>query len=224
MTDKRTENISADRHASIIVREGWPFIFPLTMLTVATVFAGKIYGAVLIGLLTFFVVWFFRNPERSLPGGEKTIVSPADGKIVGIEQISGVDLLPGPSRKISIFMNIHNVHVNRIPYGGTIRSIRYKKGKFLAANLDKASELNERNAMLIHTLGGEDILVIQIAGLVARRIVCWLTEGAAVHKGDRFGLIRFGSRVEIFLPAQATVSTKIGDKVLAGKTKIGEMP
>jgi phosphatidylserine decarboxylase len=224
MTDKRKQKISTDRHASIIVREGWPFIFPLAILTVATFFAGNIYGVVPVGILTLFVVWFFRNPERSLPGGEKTIVSPADGKIINIEQISGVDLLPSPSRKISIFMNLHDVHVNRIPYGGTIRSIRYTKGKFLAANLDKASELNERNAVLIHTPSGENILVIQIAGLVARRIVCWLTESTVVHKGERFGMIRFGSRVEIFLPVQATVSAKIGDKVLAGKTKIGEMP
>lgn len=224
MTGRATSEPLTDKHGSIIVREGWPFIIPLVLLTVGSAVTGKIVGAIPLGLLTLFVVWFFRNPERKMPAGERTIISPADGKIIGIEQVAGGELLSSPSRKISIFMNIHNVHVNRIPYDGVIQAIRYRKGKFLAANLDKASELNERNTLLIRTASGFDILVIQIAGLIARRIVCWVQESAAVHKGDRFGLIRFGSRVEIYLPVEAAISVKIGDKVLAGKTKIGEMP
>ncbi|MGD0275941.1 MAG: phosphatidylserine decarboxylase family protein [Syntrophales bacterium] len=224
MAGRATSEPLSGKHGSIIVREGWPFIIPLVLLTVGSAAAGKIVGAIPLGILTLFVVWFFRNPERKMPAGEKTIISPADGKIIGIEQVAGGELLSKPSCKISIFMNIHNVHVNRIPYDGLVQAIRYRKGKFLVANLDKASELNERNTLLIHTAGGFDILVIQIAGLIARRIVCWVRESAVVHKGDRFGLIRFGSRVEICLPVEAAISVKVGDKVLAGKTKIGEMP
>lgn len=224
MAGRVTSKPLTDKHGSIIVREGWPFIIPLVILTVGSTFTGKILGAIPLGLLTLFVIWFFRNPEREMPAGEKTIVAPADGKIIGIEQAAGGELLLSPSCKISIFMNVHNVHVNRIPYDGVVRAIRYRKGKFLAASLDKASELNERNTLLIHTAGGFDILIIQIAGFIARRIACWVQEGDTVYKGDRFGLIRFGSRVEIFLPFEAAISVKVGDKVLAGKTKIGEMP
>jgi phosphatidylserine decarboxylase len=134
------------------------------------------------------------------------------------EERSGLSFL-----KISIFMNVFNVHVNRIPCSGEVSAIRYKPGKFLSANLDKASALNERNSVMIRTDDGREIMIVQIAGLIARRIVCWLKEGIKVKKGERFGLIRFGSRVEVFLPLGSTLLVKIGDKVKAGETPIGEL-
>ena len=131
------------------------------------------------------------------------------------------DFLKGPAQKISVFMSVFNVHVNRIPYSGTVGTIEYNKGNFFSANLDKASELNERNMVLINTDDGKKILTVQIAGLIARRIECWIKEGMHVRKGERFGLIRFGSRLEVFLPPDAITSIRVGDKVRAGETLIG---
>ncbi|MCX5856945.1 MAG: phosphatidylserine decarboxylase, partial [Deltaproteobacteria bacterium] len=149
------------------------------------------------------------------------VISPADGKVIKIEDIEDHELAMGPFRKICIFMNVFSVHVNRIPYAGRIETIRYYEGKFLTANLDKASSDNERNGLLIRMADGRAIGLIQIAGLVARRIVCWASEGMMVNKGERFGLIRFGSRVDVLLPADTTVLVKLGDKVRAGETPIG---
>jgi phosphatidylserine decarboxylase len=125
--------------------------------------------------------------------------------------------------KISIFMNVFSVHVNRVPYSGEVAAIRYRTGKFISANLDKASAFNERNLLLIRTDDGREIMVAQIAGLIARRIVCWVKEGMQVKKGERFGMIRFGSRVEVYLPPDSRLCVKIGEKVRAGETPIGEL-
>jgi phosphatidylserine decarboxylase len=210
-------------HTSYIITEGFPFIIPAGMVTLIAFTAGFTWIAVPLLLLTLFVVWFFRNPERKMPENPLQLISPADGRVIGIEEVSSDDH-PGRSLlKISIFMNVFNVHVNRIPFSGEILSIRYKPGKFLSADLDKASALNERNTILIRTDGGREILVVQIAGLIARRIVCWLKEGKKVKKGERFGLIRFGSRVELFLPIGSMPLVKKGDKVRAGETPIGEL-
>ncbi len=138
-----------------------------------------------------------------------------------IEDLDQHEYLPGPCRKVSIFMNIFNVHVNRIPYSGQVSMISYKKGNFSAANLDKASTSNERNIVRIKGDDGTELLVVQIAGLIARRIVCWVTEGMHVKKGERFGMIRFGSCVELYLPADCIISVKKGDKVVAGETPVG---
>jgi len=205
-----------EKHDSPIAREGYPFIILTAALTLAAFFLGMPRIAFLLLLATGFVVWFFRNPERNYPGGEKLVISPADGKVIRIEEIGGHELLPGASRKISIFMNVFSVHVNRFPYSGRIEAIRYDPGKFLSANLDKASSDNERNAVLIRTEEGRLILIIQIAGLVARRIVCWVKEGMSAGKGERFGMIRFGSRVEVLLPADTDILVKVGDNVRAG--------
>ncbi|OPY08895.1 MAG: phosphatidylserine decarboxylase [Syntrophaceae bacterium PtaB.Bin095] len=210
-----------EKHDSPIAREGYPFIILTAALTLAAFFLGMPRIAFLLLLATGFVVWFFRNPERNYPGGEKLVISPADGKVIRIEEIGGHELLPGASRKISIFMNVFSVHVNRFPYSGRIEAIRYDPGKFLSANLDKASSDNERNAVLIRTEEGRLILIIQIAGLVARRIVCWVKEGMSAGKGERFGMIRFGSRVEVLLPADTDILVKVGDNVRAGETPIG---
>ena len=210
-------------HSSFIINEGFPFIVPLAIVTLITFIAGFTWIAVLLFLLTLFVIWFFRNPERTMPVNALQLISPADGRVIGIEEVVS-DEHPGRSLlKISIFMNVFNVHVNRIPCSGDVLFIRYKPGKFLSANLDKASALNERNTVLIRTDGGREILVVQIAGLIARRIVCWLKEGMKVKKGERFGLIRFGSRVELFLPLGSIPLVKKGDKVRAGETPIGEL-
>ena len=208
-------------HESIIAREGYPFILPLGALTIFFTFFDFMWVAVLFFTATTFVTWFFRNPQRKTPDDIKAVVSPADGEVIKVEDILKNDFLKAPSRKISIFMNVFNVHVNRIPYSGVVKGVYYHKGDFFSANLDKASLSNEKNSILIETDGGQEILTIQIAGLIARRIECWVKKGMNVCKGERFGLIRFGSRLEIFLPADATVSVKVGDKVRAGESLIG---
>ena len=208
-------------HESIIVREGLPFIIPLGVFTIAFAFSGFIWLMSLFFIATAFVTWFFRNPQRNTPDDNKAVVSPADGEIIKIEDIVKNDLLKGPSKKVSIFMNIFNVHVNRIPYSGLVKGVYYNKGDFFSADLDKASLSNERNSILIKTDDGKEILTVQIAGLIARRIECWVKEGMNVCKGERFGLIRFGSRLEVFVPSDSITSVKVGDKVKAGETLIG---
>jgi phosphatidylserine decarboxylase len=209
--------------SSIIARQGFPFIIPLGVLTVIFAYLGVMWVSSLFFLLTAFVTWFFRNPERKSSEDAEVVVSPADGEIIKIEDVMENDLLNEPSKKISIFMNVFNVHVNRVPYPGIVDVIRYREGKFFSANLDKASSVNEKNSILIKTDNGEKILTEQIAGLIARRIECWLKEGMHVNKGDRFGLIRFGSRLDVFLPVDTIISVKIGDKVRAGETPIGRL-
>ena len=210
-----------ESHSNIIVREGFPFIVPLGAVTLVCFIAGFIGLSALLLLLTLFVVWFFRNPQRTAPEDRRLVISPADGKVIRIEETTSEELPGRTFRKISIFMNVFHVHVNRMPCAGEVFSIRYRPGKFLSADLDKASELNERNAVLLRMADGREIITIQIAGLIARRIVCWLKEGMQVQKGERFGLIRFGSRVEVFMPLEASILVKVGDKVKAGETPIG---
>ncbi|MBA4422573.1 MAG: phosphatidylserine decarboxylase family protein [Syntrophus sp. (in: bacteria)] len=210
-------------HSSFIVKEGIPFIIPLGVATLIAFFSGITWLTVLFVLLTLFVMWFFRNPERTIPDNPIQIISPADGKVIRIEEVASEEPSGGSFLKISIFMNVFSVHVNRIPYSGEVLAIRYKPGKFLSANLDKASALNERNSVMIRTDDGREIMTVQIAGLIARRIVCWLKEGTKVKKGERFGLIRFGSRVEVFIPLGSTLLVKEGDRVRAGETPIGEL-
>jgi phosphatidylserine decarboxylase len=210
-------------HNGFIAGEGLPFIIPLGGATILAFVAGFKWIFFVFLVVTLFVVWFFRNPRRSPPEKEGLVISPADGRVIRIEETTS-DERPGRTfQKISIFMNVFNVHVNRIPYSGEIRFIRYREGKFLSANMDKASALNERNTVLLQTVDGREIMTVQIAGLIARRIVCWLKEGMQVSRGQRFGLIRFGSRVEVFLPLGSTLLVRVGEKVRAGETPIGEL-
>jgi phosphatidylserine decarboxylase len=206
---------------SIIVPEGIPFVAVPAVFAVTSWLAGYPLSATILTLITAFVLWFFRNPERETPDAPGLVVSPADGKVIFVGEAEEADLLKGRAKKICIFMNVFNVHVNRNPCSGTVEEIRYYKGKFLVASLDKASSDNERNAVLVRTGDGKKVLTIQIAGLVARRIVCWLKEGMTVTRGERFGLIRFGSRLDVFLPLESTVSVKVGDKTRAGETPLG---
>lgn len=206
----------------LVAKPGIPFI--LAGL-IATAIAGFLNGwlAVAFGLLTCFVFWFFRDPERPIPTGAGLIVAPADGKIVQIREEQEERFLHGQAILIGIFLNIFDVHVNRIPCAGKIREIVYHPGRFLAANLDKASLENERQAILIETPTGQRVLVIQIAGLIARRIVSWIRPGDWVERGQRFGMIRFGSRVEVFLPIGTKLRVQQGDRVKGGETIIGEL-
>ena len=209
------------KHDSFIAQEGYPFILISLVLTVAIYFSGICWLIILMAAITFFIVWFFRNPERSFQDEEKLVISPADGKVIKIENVNMTGTIAGKFKKISVFMNVFSVHVNRTPYPGKIEKINYHEGKFFSANLDKASLDNERNEVMIRTADGRAIWAVQIAGLVARRIVCWINVGTQVLKGERFGLIRFGSRVDVYLPDDSKISVKLGDKVRAGKTPLG---
>jgi phosphatidylserine decarboxylase len=209
-------------HDGIIAREGFPFILPLVIFAVSATVLGAMWSAIGLSCIAVFVIWFFRNPDRKTPDIPQMVVSPADGKVIRIEEdIERNDLIKGRFKKISIFMNVFNVHVNRIPYSGRIQAIAYHQGMFFSANLDKASDSNERNSIVIRTDDGREIMAVQIAGLIARRIVCWIKEGMDVRKGERFGLIRFGSRLDVYLPLDSTITVKIGDRVRAGETPLG---
>lgn len=202
-----------------IVSDGYRFIIPLFILTVGLALSPLIWLAGVSGLLLLFVLNFFRDPERVIPNEEGVIVSPGDGKIVKIIEEKD-PLLDEPYRRVSIFLNVFNVHVQRMPVGGRIEQVKYNKGKFLNAASHKASLENEQNAMIIDT-GKQKVLVKQIAGLIARRIVCWAKEGDNYSLGQRYGLIRFGSRVDLFLPLSAEVKVSLGDHVSGGTSIIG---
>jgi phosphatidylserine decarboxylase len=209
------------KHDTIIAQEGYPFIIFFLVIDVFIAFLGIYWLLIAAVLITFFIIWFFRNPERHFHEEVKVVISPADGKVIKVEDTEMNGTITGKFKKISIFMNVFNVHVNRAPYEGTITSINYHSGKFFSANLDKASTDNERNEIAIRTPDGRSVWAVQIAGLIARRIVCWTKVGSSVKKGERFGLIRFGSRVDVYLPEDSRVKVKAGDKVRAGETPLG---
>ena len=206
-----------------VAKPGYPFIFAAAFAT--AVFAMlEIVILALFGLVaTVFIVYFFRDPDRAVPASPTAVVAPADGKVIGIEKVDGGAFSHGECCKLSIFMSVFNVHVNRIPLDGVVRKIGYHPGKFVAANLDKASSDNERNAVYIETRNGKALTVVQIAGLVARRIICKLTEGDTVVKGQRFGMICFGSRVDLYLPPEFDATVAVGDTVQSGATILGEL-
>jgi len=207
-----------------VVREGLVFIFPLLSISVFLWILGISAWAWFFSLLTVFVISFFRDPERSIPAGDKAILSPADGKIIRLESCTEERFLKGPAIKVSIFMSVFNVHVNRIPLSGRIAEVAYRPGKFVSANLDKASAANEQNALLLEAAGGTKLLFVQIAGLIARRIVCWVRKGDPVERGRRFGMIRFGSRMDVYLPPNVQIQARLGQKVYGGQTILGHLP
>ena len=171
-------------------------------------------------LFILFCLYFFRDPERKTPEGEGLVISPADGTIVKIENVHEKEFFGEEVQRVSVFLSVLNVHVNRIPAGGTVKHIRYVKGKFYGALYDKASELNEQSIIGVETPHGK-ILFKQIAGLIARRIIYWIKEGDQVETGKRFGLIRFGSRMDIYLPKSAKIQVSVKDRVKAGETVLG---
>lgn len=203
-------------------REGFPFIFIGIGITVFFAWLGLATLTIIAGAIALFVLYFFRDPERRHSEQIDAVLTPADGRILEIKKLDGKDNPLGqPAIKVSIFMSVFNVHVNRIPIQGTIKNISYHPGKFLSADLDKASEQNESNRITLKTVDSREILVIQIAGLIARRIACWIDEGDTVETGQRFGLIRFGSRLEVFLPVDSNIVIQVRQKVKAGETVIG---
>ena len=178
--------------------------------------------ALVCSVATLFAIFFFRDPERNPEPPERAVLTPADGKVLSIERLeTGDDRYKGESIKISIFMSLFNAHINRIPIGGKIIQVSYHPGKFFPANRDKASRFNEHNIATLRTDNHEQLVFVQIAGRIARRIACWITKDDYVQAGQRFGLIRFGSRLEVYLPPESTIIVKKGDKVKAGKTIIG---
>jgi len=170
-----------------------------------------------------FCAWFFRDPERTAPGDDRLVVAPADGKVIDVRAVRAPELLGAPATRISIFMSPLNVHVNRSPVAGRIEAVQHTHGRFHAAFADKASDDNERNAIVLAG-GGRRFLVVQIAGALARRIVCRHVRGDALARGERYGLIMFGSRVDLYVPPDVTVRVARGARVRAGLTVVGEIP
>ncbi|KMO33005.1 phosphatidylserine decarboxylase [Methylobacterium tarhaniae] len=211
-----------------IHKEGYPFIAIGIVLTVLAGTFVQFLGWIFL-LLTLWVCYFFRDPERIVPVGDGLVISPADGRVNLISTVlppSELDLPSVPMLRISVFMNVFDCHVNRVPVTGRIDQVHYTPGLFLNAELDKASEDNERNGLVIETRqNGESVRigVVQIAGLVARRIVDWVKPGDDLTVGDRFGLIRFGSRVDVYLPAGTRVLVGLGQKAVAGETVLADL-
>jgi len=203
-------------------REGLPFIFIGAFLTVLFLYFGFVLLTTLTGVLCLFTMFFFRDPTRETQVPEKSVLTPADGKVLEIRHLKDENNpLGAPAVKVSVFMSLFSVHVNRIPVGGKILTILYNPGKFFSANLDKASEQNENNSITLQTDDGRRIVLVQIAGLIARRIVCWIKEGDHVKTGQRFGLIRFGSRLDLYLPYDSRIIVQPFHKVRAGETILG---
>jgi phosphatidylserine decarboxylase len=205
----------------LLAREGWPFIAACAAASLlAAIFAG--WWALPLWLLTVFVVQFFRDPPREIPQQPNAVLAPADGRIVKIEKVRD----PYTDREallVSVFMNVFNVHSNRSPVDGTVERIEYTAGKFVNADLDKASTDNERNAMVLRMQNGERIAVVQVAGLIARRILCYVKVADALARGQRYGFIRFGSRVDLYLPLSARPRVAVGDVVYATSTIVAEL-
>ena len=207
----------------IIAREGWPFIAISLVVAIVVHAAFGMAAALLFWLAFIFVVQFFRDPARPIPQQEKAVLSPADGRIVAIEPVND-PYLDREAIKISVFMNVFNVHSNRSPVDGEVMNVWYSPGKFLNADLDKASLENERNAIHLRTQDGADVTCVQVAGLIARRILCYVKSGAALSRGQRYGFIRFGSRLDVYLPPGTQARVAIGDKVRASSTILAELP
>jgi len=219
-----------------VAREGWPivatFVLVSLLLCIPVVWFLKVWATPLIVVcvaLCWWCVWFFRDPERTPPEGADAIICPADGVVVGIgpaEPPRELDLSEEVCRgmtRVSIFMNVFDVHVNRAPVTGTISAVNYRRGKFFNASLDKASEHNERFSIALDLPDRRKVVCVQIAGLIARRIVRKVAVGQRLFAGHRYGMIRFGSRVDVYLPAGSSVSVTMGQRVLAGATLLGRI-
>jgi phosphatidylserine decarboxylase len=206
-----------------IAREGYPFILGSAFATAIVAILGLYVLALFFLAFTFFVCFFFRDPERAIPEEERVVVSPADGKVLEVGVVQEDDFAAGKILKISIFMSIFNVHVNRIPFNGKVTDVTYYPGKFFSANLDKASRDNERNAVTLEINRGRKLIVIQVAGLIARRIICKTLKGDRLSRGERFGMICFGSRLDVYLPPDTVPAVSVGDKVLAGTSILGRL-
>lgn len=207
----------------IIAREGWPFLAVAVIASAVVNGWAGFWWAFPLWLVTLFILQFFRDPPRAVPQDPNAVLSPADGRIVAVERVED-PYLKRQALKLSVFMNVFNAHSNRSPVDGEIREIWYFPGKFINAELSKASLENERNALWIRTPGGADVTCVQVAGLIARRILCYAGTGQRLARGERYGFIRFGSRVDVYLPPAATPRVSIGDKVYATETVLAVLP
>jgi phosphatidylserine decarboxylase len=206
----------------VIAREGWPHVL---VAFAAAAFAAWYLGwawSIPFWVVALFVTQFFRDPSRQAPEDTRAVLSPADGRVVAVGRVRD-PYLQRPAQKISVFMNVFNVHSNRIPVDGKVEKVWYHPGVFFNAALDKASGENERNAVWIRTAEGQDIVAVQVAGLIARRILCYVGPGDAVLRGQRYGFIRFGSRVDLYVPETAKVNAVIGDKVHATESVVARL-
>ncbi|MFJ9453377.1 MULTISPECIES: phosphatidylserine decarboxylase [unclassified Herbaspirillum] len=204
----------------IIAREGWPFLGIAVVVAVVVTLIGGAWS-IPFWIIALFVLQFFRDPPRTIPQNPNAVLSPADGRIVVVAKAHD----PYTNRealKISVFMNVFNVHSNRAPVDGKIETVQYFPGKFVNADLDKASLENERNALAITTANGQSVTCVQVAGLIARRILCYVKAGDVLARGQRYGFIRFGSRVDVYLPLTATPKVSVGEKVSATETILAE--
>lgn len=205
----------------LLAREGWPHIAIVAGLALLVHFYAGVWVAIPFWIAFLFVLNFFRDPRRPIPQDPNAIVCPADGQIVALSEVED-PYLKRRAKRISIFMNVFDVHVNRIPVTGVVMQRWYHQGKFLNAALEKASEANERNALWIRTDDARDVVVVQVAGLIARRILCYVQPNDRVERGQRYGFIRFGSRVDVYLPPDVRPLVALGDKVTGGSGVIAE--
>jgi phosphatidylserine decarboxylase len=214
----------ADRAVGIpFAKEGIPFIGTGVGVTLLAGWLGWVVVAIGAALLTLFVSWFFRNPSRVVPQGSRLVVASGDGKVVAVEEEFEPRFIKDRSIRISIFLNVFDVHINRVPCEGIIEDVQYQPGLFLVASKPDATLRNEQNALMIRTAEGVKVLCVQVAGLIARRIVCWVSPGERAVCGERFGLIQFGSRMDTFLPIGTAVKVAVGDRVKGGETILGEL-
>jgi phosphatidylserine decarboxylase len=214
----------ADRAVGIpIVKEGLPFVGVLGCATLLLGLAGWIVPAGILGGFTLFTAWFFRNPSRTVPQELNMVVASGDGKVIAIEEEFEPRYLKEKSIRVTVFLNVFDVHVNRMPCAGTVEGVSYQPGQFLVASKPEATLRNEQNAVMLKTASGAKVLCVQVAGLIARRIVCWVGQGDNVLRGERFGLIRFGSRMDTFLPLGSAIRVAVGDRVKGGETIVGEL-
>jgi phosphatidylserine decarboxylase len=202
----------ADGKYPILAREGrWHIVLAAGAAMAVHYFAGPAWAAP-FWIVLVFILQFFRDPPRQIPDAPDAIICPADGKVIALGEVED-PYLKRPARRVSVFMNVFNVHSNRSPVAGKIMERWYRRGKFVNAALDKASLDNERNALWIRTDRGQDVVVVQVAGLIARRILCYVQPGERIARGERYGFIRFGSRVDVYLPLEARFEVSLGDSV-----------
>jgi phosphatidylserine decarboxylase len=206
-----------------IAREGYPFIFYTAFVALILAVLGYAVVALLVLLVCTFVTWFFRDPDRVVPADSNGLICPADGKIIIVDKIFDDRFLNQEVYKLSIFMNVFNVHVNRIPCNGTIERVFHRSGKFYSADTEKGALQNEFCATTITSDSDRKLVMVQVAGLIARRIINRLEPGERIMAGERFGLIRFGSRVDLYLPLDTKLAVTVGDKVKAGQTLLGHL-
>ncbi|OGQ75509.1 MAG: phosphatidylserine decarboxylase [Deltaproteobacteria bacterium RIFCSPLOWO2_12_FULL_57_22] len=206
-----------------IAKEGYRFVFSSALLALLALIVGWKWVALGLGLITLAFAGFFRDPERSPPEGEGLILSAADGKVVSIKKIEGNKVPEGGGTRVSVFLSPLDVHINRAPIRGSVEEVTYRKGRFLAAFKEEASSSNERNALRIVDSQGRRLGVVQIAGVLARRIVCYVKPGDSLERGQKLGMIMFGSRVDLFLPERSRVEVVQGQKVKAGESVIGRL-